>query len=254
MLPAIFKPSASYALTRLGRDQDGGYLVENSSIEQAAQLVSFGLGYDWSFEEDFLKHKEIPLRVYDHTVGEKDLRKRLRRTPRIRWLKKYLAYKRFFNAPNRGHHETMIGYEGGGGGGAIGLDRVLRDDQFQYPAFVKIDIEGTEYRILDDLVLHSSNICGLAIEFHDVDLHQYRIVDFLEKFPLTLVHVHGNNYSGVDPTGKVLVIEMSFARDPSQTADEPSIPHPLDRPNHPKKPEIRLSFEPSENDQKKTYP
>ena len=37
-------------------------------------------------------------------------------------------------------------------------------------AFVKMDIEGSEYRVLDDLLKHWGNIVGLAIEFHDVDI------------------------------------------------------------------------------------
>ena len=34
MLPKEFKPKASYQLIRLGKNNDGGYLVESKSIEQ----------------------------------------------------------------------------------------------------------------------------------------------------------------------------------------------------------------------------
>ncbi len=143
----------------------------------------------------------------------------------------------------------MIGYDAKN---SVSLDHVLRETPCQFPAFVKIDIEGAEYRVLDDLILHAANICGLAIEFHDVDLHQDRIVSFVQNFPLTLVHIHGNNFSTVDPFETVMVIEMSFARDPIEIASEPSIPHPLDRPCNPAEPEIQLFFEPTETTDRKS--
>ena len=53
MLPKYFKPEKEYDLTRLGQDNDGGYLVEKKSIENSKSLITLGLGYDWSFEKDY---------------------------------------------------------------------------------------------------------------------------------------------------------------------------------------------------------
>ena len=52
MLPKYFKPEKEYDLTRLGQDNDGGYLVEKKSIENSKSLITLGLGYDWSFENE----------------------------------------------------------------------------------------------------------------------------------------------------------------------------------------------------------
>jgi len=38
-----------------------------------------------------------------------------------------------------------------------------------------MDIEGGEYRILDNLIKHQDKICGIVIEFHDIDLHLEKI-------------------------------------------------------------------------------
>ena len=54
MLPKIFKPKYEYDLLRLGKNNDGGYLVEKESLNLAKSLISFGLSYDWSFEKHFL--------------------------------------------------------------------------------------------------------------------------------------------------------------------------------------------------------
>ena len=43
------------------------------------------------------------------------------------------------------------------------------------PVFFKIDIEGSEYRILDDLINYQKVIEGLVVEFHNVDLHLEKI-------------------------------------------------------------------------------
>ena len=50
----ILKPKYNYDLIRIGRDNDGGYLVEKKSLENTQSLISLGISNDWSFEESFL--------------------------------------------------------------------------------------------------------------------------------------------------------------------------------------------------------
>ena len=61
MLPSSFRPDGTYDLVRLGKDHDGGYLVEAQSLRQTARLLAFGLSDDWSFEKDFLRRRPVPL-------------------------------------------------------------------------------------------------------------------------------------------------------------------------------------------------
>ena len=56
-----FKPKYLYDLLRIGKNNDGGYLVESNSIQTAKSLISFGIGYDWSFEVQLKKIKNIPI-------------------------------------------------------------------------------------------------------------------------------------------------------------------------------------------------
>ena len=42
-------------LIRLGREADGGYVVDKNVVQNTDYLVSFGLGSDWSFELDYIK-------------------------------------------------------------------------------------------------------------------------------------------------------------------------------------------------------
>ena len=78
--------------------------------------------------------------------------------------------------------------------------------------FLKIDIEGSEYRILDQIILHQNKINGFVIEFHSCDLHFDRIEKFINNFDLDLVHIHINNYSNINQLSNPDVIELTFCK------------------------------------------
>ena len=67
-LNKIFSPSAKYKLIRLGKNNDGGYLVGENSILQSNYLISFGLDLDWSFEKSF-KKKNINILCFDDKLS-----------------------------------------------------------------------------------------------------------------------------------------------------------------------------------------
>ena len=107
--------------------------------------------------------------------------------------------------------------------------------------FVKLDIESSEYRLLDDLIYFAPCMTGLAIEFHNVDLHLEKIERFIKSFPMDVVHVHANNFGYPLGSGLPTVVEMTFSRNASlRTA--PSLPHALDAPNNPRAQEYKISF------------
>ena len=51
----ILKPIKTSNLIRLGGNSDGGYVVNSDIIKKTDNLVSFGMGTDWSFELDYIK-------------------------------------------------------------------------------------------------------------------------------------------------------------------------------------------------------
>ena len=112
--------------------------------------------------------------------------------------------------------------------------------------FFKIDIEGSEYRILDELLKFQSLISGLVIEFHDIDIHREKIVSFIKNFKLNLCHIHGQNPGGdeyLDNNKDPIQIEMTFTRSNEIKSNEPKIPHVLDQPADKRFPEVKLNFE-----------
>ena len=52
-LPNFFCPLEETELSRVGKENDGGYLIPKKSINQTKILYSFGLSDDWSFESEF---------------------------------------------------------------------------------------------------------------------------------------------------------------------------------------------------------
>ena len=102
-------------------------------------------------------------------------------------------------------------------------------------SFFKIDIEGSEYRILDQLIKHASSMTGLVMELHNCDLHIDRIKNFIENFDLQLIHIHVNNYCRISPKKIPYTIEVTFSPkkfNKKITSDLKKFPTSLDQPNN----------------------
>lgn len=49
-LPFFLKPQHETKLIRIGKNNDGGYLICEASLRNSKILLSFGLSDDWSFD------------------------------------------------------------------------------------------------------------------------------------------------------------------------------------------------------------
>ena len=249
MLPKNFKPSVNYALVRLGKDNDGGYLINKESIEKTKLLLSFGISDDFSFESDFKKQNNCPIIAFDPTTTNKFFLKKIifniLKFEFINFLDEisnFYNFKKFFNKKENLFVEKKIGIGGSLNYETITFDEILLLSKVNSNLFLKIDIEGSEYRILDDLVKNSKLIVGIAIEFHDVDLHLEKISNFIEEIDLDLVHIHANNYSKPDKRDIPTAIELTFARNPIKIGNSLNLPHKLDQKNDPNSKNIDLFF------------
>jgi len=241
-LPSAFRHRLCPDLVRLGSDADGGYVVSQGDVRRSDLLLSFGLGDDWSFESAFHRLAPVPIRAYDGSVNRKlfyraawQALERHRLEEAFRHLRNYWDFKRFF-VSDRVHVRKFVG-----GPPYLSLGDVIRSVAAG-KIFVKMDIEGSEYRCLDALVENQHLLTGAVIEFHDVDLHLERVVGFLERFRLRLVHVHANNCAPMSAAGVPVALELSFSAQPA--SDEPwcDYPSPLDRRNAADRPDIVIGY------------
>jgi hypothetical protein len=249
LLPNFFKFKSTNDLVRIGRDNDGGYLVSRNDIDNSDILISFGISDDWSFEVDFVNKKEIPLIAFDPFINKdyflKKIKESICKFYRIKKLfynlKLYFSYKKFFTG-NRQHIQKFIGTNKliNHNKERSTLKEIFNDIEHNN-IFLKIDIEGSEYSLLDDLIYYQERIRGMVIEFHNCDVNILKLEIFIKKIHLNLIHIHPNNYTGINQNGLPITLELTFSKN-NQLFNIDSLPHILDMPNNKSKNEIFISF------------
>ena len=237
LLPKSFKFKQAKDLIRVGKDNDGGYLISKKDLLRSDFLLSLGICDDWSFEKNFLKKNKVPLHAYDASLNFNFLRNR--NFSIIKKIKKIFPYKNFFKGKNI-HFRKFIGINNNKEG-FYTLSSVLDDLKFK-AIFLKIDIEGSEYRVLDSIISNQNKLSGLVIEFHDCDINLSKIEWFIKNFNLKLIHIHANNHGLVDLEKKMpLALELTFSKY-CELNDQLKLPHPLDMRNGTNREEISLEI------------
>lgn len=247
-LPTVFRPFNTEHLIRLGRDNDGGYIIDSRDVDAADCLIALGINRDWSFERDFLSRKDVPLFAYDASVTKnilfKEIIKNMARVdkPQLFFgaVNTFIDYGNFFKGQR--HHIVRF----------VGLDykptfvemsvvfAEMNKGGLRRP-FLKVDIEGSEYRILDQIIENASMLCGLTIEFHDCDIHLERIHDFIASLKLPLVHVHINNAGHMGKDNVPMLLELTFTSH-SAGPDFADLPSALDMKNSPDADDFDITF------------
>ncbi len=272
------KPIEYKNLTRLGTKSDGGYVIPEDQISQCAVLVSLGLSDNFDFDKEFLtKNPSARVIGVDHTIGWWWFSRRIlvylwkvfmyavifnnrKREKYVERLQTYVSYFSFFKEPNihLRRRVSSVSNELDISLGEIlnfakeGEHTRLHSSSFgEQDVFLKMDIEGAEYGIAQDIARYHHRIRCIAGEFHDLDT---RTREFNECFGQLLqhfyvVHVHGNNGAPYDaendfPTcveitlinKEVVGKEISFSN-----SELPRVE--LDFPNNPAVPDYIIRFE-----------
>lgn len=214
ILPALFQPFYCSDLQRLGKPHDGGYLINQLDIRKSNTLVSFGIGDDISFEQQFLDLQGCTGYLYDRDskINHFD-------DQRLKIINKHVI--RDISA-----QEVFEG-----------LDHV----------FLKCDIEGDEYYLLNYLISHHKLFTGAVIEFHHIEKQErlQQLANFIAKFRLPLVHIHINNwfFYKLPEISVPSVIELSFSSSENLSyKPDLTFPHALDMPNNPKVADFDIQF------------
>ena len=221
MLPNFLKPYNVDIddLIRIGPNSDGGYVIHKESLNLTKKIITCGLNDDWKFEKNFKKlNKNCRIEAYDHTINNKFWYERFKKDIIHFFLLKklslrkiikifdYLDYKKFFKNENKHFLQKIVKKPKNNNEISL-IDLIANDESI----FLKIDIEGDEYDILQDINQKSENLISLVIEFHEIQKNLKLIENFITKVSnLKLIHIHANNFKKVDMNGNPNDIELTF--------------------------------------------
>ena len=256
----ILKPVRNKNLIRLGRKADGGYVVDKEIVHNTNFLITFGLGPDWSFELDYIKHNpNIKIFMYDYTVSSfpyvKEIWKYLRRfltfraklkdvLDRVTYLKNYLNFLKLkevnfypekITFPIKEKIDTDI-------------DKVFSRLPVDAKVVLKSDIEGSEFDVIDGILKYHSKIKMIIFEFHWMNKNEKIFLESLSKLKnkFNIIHIHGNNHCEKLPSGLPIALEMTLLnKDIQKDVGEYVKNFPiqdLDYPNNPYKEDLVFSF------------
>jgi hypothetical protein len=174
----FLKPIKTPNLIRLGEKLDGGYVVDFEIIKKCNNLITLGLGPNWSFELDYLrKNKKNKVHIYDHTVSSypyiKAIGKYYRRLITFRTtfggfttrVKNFYNYKKFLYSKNVNYFKENIAYPIKNKIDSD-IEKVFSRINIGEDVILKSDIEGSEYEIIDQILKFSNRINMLIFEFH----------------------------------------------------------------------------------------
>jgi hypothetical protein len=251
----FLRPAIVQNLERIGNYGDGGYAIPSSAIRNCVHLFSLGLGENWSFEKSASRiNPSLIIDVYDHTVSMNYFMKKV-----LKGLVKFIFFKEskvdliarcnrlqdynFFwrKNPRNYHHRLQISESS--------FRKLLLECPSNLLLGLKIDIEGSEWQILDLIVANQTRFEFFLLEVHDFDLHVDQLREFLTQISdrFVLAHLHANNFENLGSNGFPRVFEITLLKSPGATNPagyRSELPIPgLDVPNAKNRPDFLIKFQ-----------
>ncbi|MCR4555245.1 MAG: hypothetical protein K5766_00325 [Alphaproteobacteria bacterium] len=155
---------------RLGRDNDGGYVVPVAALELSDALMGYGIGDDISFERDFSQRFDKPSFGFDCGVQNIETG-----DSRCHFFSECIGTSKclFSNQVSSGHISTFS-------------NQLQRMGLIGKKIFVKMDIEGAEFDVIDDILSHVKNITGIVLEIHISNRNPKRALETLSSLMIIL--------------------------------------------------------------------
>lgn len=237
-------------------------MVPVSALRSCGTLISLGVEADWSFEQAVLAEvPNVKVICADGTTGPEVIRARFKRelwraASRLRPYKfaeawglrrKPEEFNRFFS------RNTFLNLMVSGSDqvGHTSIETLMNRADVAGPVLLKIDIEGSEYEVINSGGGLFDRCNVIAIEFHSLGS---RWVDFENAMTRLMTshyiaHLHGNNYDKYIPGTTVpqtlevtLVHKQLYSFEPSISSRTYPI-EGIDSPNKRRRGEILLSLD-----------
>lgn len=167
---------------RLGKDNDGGYIIADIPDAKYDIFISAGIGDDHSFETDFVKKYKTSCVMFDNTINKIE-------NCDLSHIQKNISDVNTNSTTNL--KEYFSTYNN---------------------IFMKMDIEGGEENLFKVITQNDlQKIKQLVIEIHDC----HSIIPSILSKTHYLIHIHGNNYGGVPIINNIPipnVFELTYVR------------------------------------------
>lgn len=165
-------------LLRIGKANDGGYVIPVAAMQKASAVLGYGISTDISFETAASSLFGLPSYGFDCTC------------PPV-----YSSLSLFHFIPQCiGSHASLVNRPKEGFSSFSEQIEILGLQEEKL--FVKMDIEGSEYETLPDILEKAPLITGIALEIHFMqDNEIVKALDLLQRLnkDFVLIHLHGNN-------------------------------------------------------------
>lgn len=197
-------------IIRIGSIRDGGYYVTKRMVEESSFLISGGISYNARFERDF---KEVNPKCKIIMIdGSFNLISYLLRP--FYWFYFKKSYKKNISSlidmiilkSESIFLKKYLGVKSG-----VTIDSVFENYNLKGKGYLKLDIEGAEYEILDEISLLQKRFYGIAIEFHQVPNNIDLINTFISRVDKCVIGFSINETGGVDENNIPNTIELCFA-------------------------------------------
>lgn len=251
---SFLRPRIITDLSRMGNITDGGYALTTSALSESSHFLSLGLGENWSYEYVVRKvNPTAPIDIYDHTVSLAFfLNKALKGIVKFMLLRDSIAnlksrfmrlddYFKFWKLSSlNSHHQIRI------------TRKVFQEVLSEYPLDsrigLKVDIEGSEWEILELVAKEKNKFEFIVLEIHNFDQHEAELKKFLSDIEdyFELSHLHANNFESLGNNGFPKVFEITLltksdgASSPEYRQELPV--EGLDSPNAKNRPDFHISF------------
>lgn len=219
-LPKVIKGTDFYfssqiKVTKKTLGNEGArWTICNEPINSNSIIYSVGVGTDISFDLALISNYHVTIHAFDPTPKSID------------WVKSQSVPKEFilheyglanydgkanFDPPENPLHISHKIISGGASNNksieveVAKLSTIMKKLNHQHIDILKMDIEGAEYDVIDDIVNSNINITQLLIEFH----HRFTSITIKKtKDAIKKLNLHGYKVFDVSPNGE----EYSFIK------------------------------------------
>jgi FkbM family methyltransferase len=208
----LLEPELRVATRRLGTEY-GGWVVAVEPLRKAINpiVLSFGLGDDISFDEEMSHAYGARIYGFDPTTASLDWIAARGRPPNMQVLPMGIAHfdgRQKFSLPG---NETRGNYSAKATAGRLVICDVMSYSSIltlldlHHVDVLKLDVEGSEYDVIPDIVASPVLPVQLLIEFHH-RLHHIHVSE--TRKAVNMVRAAGFALFSVSPAGQ----ELSFIR------------------------------------------